>query len=99
MKKVEAAIYLDVPDYQIGEEVTVHFKDTMSMHAVCVARSEPLPFDIIHDHEKGDIILADRFGQELGRMALNVPTKEFNEVIEGIVQDLLKKQKATGQQK
>ena len=98
MKKVKAAIYLDVPDYQIGEEVMVHFKDTMSMHAVCVARTEPLLHNVVYNEETKttDIYFVDKFGQEIGRMALSTPTKEFNDLIEKTVQDFLEKQKGEG---
>lgn len=98
MKKVKAAIYLDVPDYQIGEEVTVHFKDTMSTHGVCVAKTEPILFNTVYNEETMEIAFVDKFGQELGRMALSTPTQEFNDLIEKTVQDFLEKQKETEQQ-
>ena len=96
MKKVKAAIFLDVPEYQIGEEVMVHFKDTMSMHGVCVAKTEPLLFNIAYNEETMEITFGNKFGQELGRMALSTPTQEFNDLIEKTVQDFLEKQKGEG---
>lgn len=32
---MKAIIHLDVPDWQLGQEVTVYFPDTMCKHAVC----------------------------------------------------------------
>ena len=32
---MNAVIKLDVPEYQIGQEVTVYFKDTMIKRSVC----------------------------------------------------------------
>ena len=32
---MKAVINLDVPDYQIGQPVTVYFKDTMVKHGIC----------------------------------------------------------------
>ena len=34
---MNAVIKLDVPDYQIGQEVTVYFKDTMQKRGYCTA--------------------------------------------------------------
>lgn len=34
---MKAIIRLDVPDWQIGEEVTVYFPDTMMTHGICEA--------------------------------------------------------------
>ena len=34
---MKAVIKLDVPDFQIGEDVTVYFKDTMMKKGVCEA--------------------------------------------------------------
>lgn len=34
---MKAIIRLDVPDFQIGEDVTVFFRDTMMKHGVCEA--------------------------------------------------------------
>ena len=36
MKEIKAIIELDVPGFQIGQEVTVYFKDTMQTRGVCV---------------------------------------------------------------
>lgn len=39
-----AVIYLDVPDWQIGQEVSVYFPDTMMKKAVCgAAQIETVP--------------------------------------------------------
>ncbi len=32
---MNAVIYLDVPDWQIGQDVTVYFPDTMAKHCKC----------------------------------------------------------------
>lgn len=32
---MKAVIKLDIPDYQIGQEVSVYFKDTMCIKGVC----------------------------------------------------------------
>ena len=34
---MKAVIKLDVPDFQIGQEVMVYFKDTMTKHGICEA--------------------------------------------------------------
>lgn len=35
---MKAVIYIDVPEYQIGQPVSVHFKDTMCVKGVCEAK-------------------------------------------------------------
>lgn len=37
---MKAAIYIDVPEWQIGQDVTVIFRDTMVQHAVCEKRNQ-----------------------------------------------------------
>lgn len=37
---MKAAIYLDVPEWQIGQEVSVYFPDTMLKHGKCEAVKE-----------------------------------------------------------
>ena len=37
---MRAAIRLDVPDWQIGQPVTVYFKDTMMKHGICEREHE-----------------------------------------------------------
>ena len=37
---MKAVIRLDVPDWQIGQPVTVYFKDTMQKHGVCEADND-----------------------------------------------------------
>lgn len=32
---MKAVIRLDIPDYQIGQEVSVYFKDTMCIKSIC----------------------------------------------------------------
>lgn len=39
---MKAVIYLDVPNYQISQEVTVYFKDTMMKRGVCEAVEEQI---------------------------------------------------------
>ena len=34
---MKAIIRIDVPDYQIGQEVSCYFKDTMNVYGVCEA--------------------------------------------------------------
>jgi rubrerythrin len=38
--KVKAVIKLDVPEWQIGQQVTVYFKDTMCKIGICEAEQE-----------------------------------------------------------
>lgn len=35
MKRMNAVIYLDVPDWQIGQDVSIYFPDTMVKHCKC----------------------------------------------------------------
>ena len=37
---MKAIIKLDVPEYQIGQEVSIYFKDTMSKKGICEAVKE-----------------------------------------------------------
>lgn len=37
---MKAVIKLDVPDFQIGQEVTVYFKDTMTKKGICEAEED-----------------------------------------------------------
>ena len=39
---MKAVIRLDVPDYQIGQPVSVYFKDTMEKHGLCCEREQEL---------------------------------------------------------
>ena len=45
MKQIKAVIELDVPEWQIGQPVTVYFKDTMCKRGVCEAASDDEVFD------------------------------------------------------
>lgn len=36
---MKAIIKLDVPEFQIGSEVTIYFKDTMMKRSICMAES------------------------------------------------------------
>ena len=38
--EMKAVIELDVPDWQIGQPVTVYFKDTMMKHGICEREHE-----------------------------------------------------------
>ena len=46
--EMNAVIRLDVPDWQIGQPVTVYFKDTMQKHGVC---------ELLKEQEKKEIKL------------------------------------------
>lgn len=61
MRKVKAVIYLDVPEYQIGELVSVYFKDSMCIHGICEARmmDESLMLELIEEQKKD---LKERLG-------------------------------------
>lgn len=48
-KKVKGIIRLEVPDWQIGQPVTVYFKDTMMKKGVCELDSSEEPEE--DDHE------------------------------------------------
>lgn len=37
---MKAVIEVDVPEYQIGQEVSVYFKDTMCVKSVCKKKEE-----------------------------------------------------------
>jgi hypothetical protein len=44
---VKAVIRLDVPDWQIGQEVSVYFRDTMMKHGICEREPEAVEPDIM----------------------------------------------------
>ena len=68
---MKAIIWLDVPEWQIGSEVTVYFKDTMVTKGVCEkAPEQTIPWEVmIHpDMEaiaKRDAFLSDENGEKL----------------------------------
>ena len=39
-EKVKAVIHLEVPKWQIGNNVTVYFPDTMTLKAICESEEE-----------------------------------------------------------
>ena len=39
---MKAVINLDVPDYQIGQPVTIYYKDTMCKKGICETGQEPV---------------------------------------------------------
>jgi len=47
-KTVQAAIHLEVPEYQIGQEVSVYFRDTMYMKGRCEKQSIVIDTKIGH---------------------------------------------------
>ena len=49
---MNAVIYLDVPDWQIGQDVTVYFPDTMIKHGKCELLKEQEAKPPIHIHEE-----------------------------------------------
>lgn len=46
---MKAIVLLDVPDYQIGQPVSIYFKDTMVKHGICEKAPEPVPPNIKQD--------------------------------------------------
>lgn len=42
---MKAVIYLDVPEWQIGQEVSVYFPDSMVEHGKCEEVKEKKPCD------------------------------------------------------
>lgn len=46
---MKAVIYLDVPEWQIGQDVTVYFPDTMLKHGKC---------ELLEEHESNDPTLS-----------------------------------------
>ena len=46
---MKAVIRLDVPDWQIGQKVSVYFPDTMLKKSVCEKEDEPVAPGITHD--------------------------------------------------
>lgn len=48
---MEAIIKLDVPEWQIGTQVSVYFKDTMFKKGVCEALTYVIPFEKLCDYE------------------------------------------------
>lgn len=60
---VKAMIKIEVPDWQIGSPVSLHFKDTMSIHGVCEKDSSftwiPTTCHTETDETKGEISVMD----------------------------------------
>lgn len=52
MSNVKAVIRLDVPDWQIGQEVTVFFPDTMVKKALCEQAEYRVETQQLIDHIK-----------------------------------------------
>lgn len=48
---MKAIIHIDVPDWQIGQEVNVFFPDSMMKHAVCEAEARLVAFEEIQNYE------------------------------------------------
>lgn len=47
---MKAIIRLDVPDWQIGQNVSVYFPDTMLKKAVCEKEEGPVAPGVTHDY-------------------------------------------------
>ena len=46
---MKAVIYLDVPEWQIGQEVDIYFRDTMKQHGICEEdKNNAVPIKIKH---------------------------------------------------
>ena len=52
MKRMNAVIYLDVPEWQIGQEVSVYFPDTMVQRGKCELLKEQEAKPPVHIHEE-----------------------------------------------
>jgi uncharacterized CHY-type Zn-finger protein len=51
MNLINAVIKLEVPDYQIGQPVTIYFKDTMRKFAICDREQTPVkPGRTVNNH-------------------------------------------------
>ena len=73
---MNAVIRLDVPDWQIGQPVTVFFRDTMEKHGVCEQGQEPVDVEIegggnswwyVCEECRGAVDTSDRFCRHCGR--------------------------------
>lgn len=74
---MKAIIEVDVPEFQIGQEVSIYFKDTMYIHSICkkaddwVPVSERLPEDrravlvTAYWHETYQVMMASYYGDGL----------------------------------
>lgn len=50
MDLVRAVIKLEVPEYQIGQPVTIYFKDTMQKFGICDKEQEKKPIKLHKKH-------------------------------------------------
>ena len=73
---MNAVIRLDVPDWQIGQPVTVFFRDTMEKHGVCEQNQEPVDIEIegggnswwyVCEECRGAVDTSDKFCRHCGR--------------------------------
>ena len=52
---VDAIIRIKVPKWQIGEEVSIYFKDTMYIKGICEKEENENKYKIKHMNVTGDI--------------------------------------------
>lgn len=75
---MKAVIQLDVPDWQIGQDVSVYFPDTMLKHGKCelLKAQEPVDMEIeggghswwyVCEECRGSVDTSDRFCRHCGR--------------------------------
>ena len=50
---MKAIVKLDVPDWQIGQDVTVYFQDTMMKHTKCELLKEQEAVKPVRDEQTG----------------------------------------------
>lgn len=64
MDLVRAVIKLEVPEYQIGQPVTIYFKDTMQKFGICDKEQEAVK--PVLDEQTGRIWLCGKCGTYVG---------------------------------
>ena len=50
---MKAVIYLDVPEWQIGKDVTIYFPDTMEKHGKCELLKEQRKAEVVYKPYNG----------------------------------------------
>lgn len=81
---MKAVIHLNVPDYQIGQPVSVYFKDSMYVEGICEADYNELNYKVMVDDN--DYILCD---SETELEIIRIPKKDLD-ITDKIDETLLK---------
>lgn len=91
---MQAIIRVDVPEWQIGEEVTICFKDSMLTKGICEKDTKPKKSEVDANYAKVNAMLFDYFerrkDEKLREAISSIDRDPYQEIINLYYRDRMK---------